>query len=475
MRQNLLKIISALVLSNFLACAIGSDYERPKSELSKSFASDQKFSTADPSLMWWKYFNDTTLNALIDEALLSNHDIDAAIARVNEARALTWETRLDLLPQITANGGYYKGKSSEAALPFIDDESLRRVEYYNAGFDANWEIDIFGRSQRAIEASIADRKRLVATLDDVLVSTISETASTYFNYVSAERNLKLAQRELRLNKMLFTHKQRLYETGEIDRREFLTARITLIRSKQELPTLKSNVEQNKNALAVLTGKNPTTFKIKTLAAPKVFGYRGPINIGTPEALLKRRPDVRSAEQNLIAANARAGYELGDLLPKLNFTGSFEYQAIEYSKLGNYDPGYVINPYISWVGLDFGRVLASINAADEKYNATLAEYQQALKVAVADVQDKLAIFSAERQRFWLMRDLTQSQKAISRLDRLRYRSGDISELSLVESRISRVKSLRELTDSKNNLNNSLIAIYKSLGGGWESTTLSQADS
>ena len=160
---------------------------------------------------------------------------------------------------------------------------------------------------------------------------------------------------------------------------------------------------------------------------------------------------------------------------MNFTGSFEYQAIEYSKLGNYDPGYVINPYISWVGLDFGRVLASINAADEKYNATLAEYQQALKVAVADVQDKLAIFSAERQRFWLMRDLTQSQKAISRLDRLRYRSGDISELSLVESRISRVKSLRELTDSKNNLNNSLIAIYKSLGGGWESTTLSQADS
>ena len=467
-------ILTAITLS-LSSCVVGPDYQRPNTKLMSSFVGSPTSNAEDLRVRWWESFKDPQLIKLVELAVQNNSDIESAISRVNEARALTWETRLDLLPAITSNAGYTSNKSSEVVVPFIEDSNLRKLKYYNAGFDASWEVDLFGRSQRALESSLAQQAALVATLDDALVTVISETATTYFELLATRRQLRLAQREKALLKQSFELQKLRYESGQIDRRSMIVSRNSLLEKAAEIPALRAQIAQSINALSVLCGKTPGRLPLALKQNPQLKAFRGPVTIGSPEKLLERRPDLRKAEQDLINYSANRGYNYGDLLPKLNFAGNIQFFADRSVDIGRTDPGYLINPYISWVGFDIGHVLARVNAADAAYEAVLADYQGSVKKAVADVQDRLALFSSERARYRTFSELTTNWKEITKIDRLRYKVGSIGKIEQIDGRLTRISKAREKLSSKLALNSSIIALYKALGGGWEAVRISPEDS
>ena len=464
------KLIPVAVAATLAACAVGPDYHRPAVQTAATFveAEPAVYSTDDGIGPFWGQFNDDLLNGLVIEALAANHDLRIALAHLQQARALRTQAKLDLLPTVTAQGGYTRQQ-----FPAVESFGAGSLDerYYNAGFDATWELDLFGRVRRGVEASRAVVEGQEATLRDAQVSVTAEVARTYFELRGEQAELAVLQRNAANQQQTVDLTDSLLDAGRGTELDTSRAKAQLDTTLASIPPLRASVEKSIHRLGVLTGREPDALAA-VLAAPGVLPDLPRLAaVGDPAGLLRRRPDIRVAERQLAASTAQIGVAVGDLFPKVTFTGNFGFAAGDLAALGSSSTKtFLIGPSISWPAFDLGRVRARIAGARAGADADLAAYQQTVLKALEETENALVAHARARDRLVQLTAAARESDAAAQIARARYEGGLVGFLDVLDAERAQLQAQDQLAQSRTDAATSLIAVYKALGGGWEGAPL-----
>ncbi|MEQ1638780.1 MAG: efflux transporter outer membrane subunit [Methylococcales bacterium] len=458
-------ILSVFILN---ACTVGPDYQRPTTATPATFvqASHPEFSELKVETAWWKLFKDAQLTHLVEQTILHNHDLQAAQANLREARALYMEAGLNLAPSVTTHANYNDQQRSVAALnnrTFVP----RDLKLYNLGFDAFWEIDLFGRVQRNVEASNHEVDAVEADLRDLSVSLIAEVARNYFECRGLQQQLDIIVKNAENQAQTLAVIRVKLTNGRGSELDAARTAAQLDATRASLPPLHTAIGQALHRLSVLTGQVPgaltqqLTIPAASSKAPSI------IQIGRPAELLRRRPDIRSAELALAASTARIGVATADLFPRVTFVGTIALESNSLSGLGAAGAdSYSLGPRISWAALDLGRVYARIKAADAHAEASLAHYQQTVLNALEETENALLTYNQARARQSLLTTAAQASSQANSLAHLRFEKGAIDFLPVLDTELSLLQDQNQLAQSEKATALALVAVYKALGGGWD---------
>ncbi|MDD5037071.1 MAG: efflux transporter outer membrane subunit [Methylococcaceae bacterium] len=463
---------SAALLS---ACAVGPDYQLPKTETGgPAFANAAypEFSGNSVEVAWWKLFQDPELSSLVEQTLRNNRDLKAAEANLREARALYLQAGLDLLPIVTAHANYTEQKRSVGAL---NNRSYvpRELKLYNTGFDASWEVDLFGRVRRNVESRGAEMEVQEASLRDLMVSLIAEVARNYFSLRGQQNQLAVAQKNAENQAKTLKLTEVRLEAGRGTELDTSRAQAQLDTTRSSIPPLEYAVRQSIHRLGVLTGQLPGALTSRLLQPAELPRAPETIHIGNPADLIRRRPDIRVAERNLASSTAQIGVATADLFPKVTFVGTLSLEASTLSGLGAAGGDtYSVGPRISWAALDLGRVYARIKAAGAHAEANLAQYEQTVLNALEETENALVNYNRQRAQRELLAQAAQSSLKAHELAHLRFQDGVSDFLTVLDTELRLLQDQDRLAQSETQTATTLVALYKALGGGWENQIIQQ---
>jgi len=446
-------------------CAAGPDYHATVPDTAATFAAADGAGLKQdiPDADWWRDFNDPTLNTLIEQAAGANYDVRIAIANLRASRALLQGGRLELAPIVTAQGSVIREKQSQAVgLPFnfADD-------YYDAGFDASWEIDIFGRVRRSVEALRADYESEQAAWHDMLRSVVGEVARTYVELRGVQYRLAVAERNTINQEETYQLTLALLEGGRGTDLDIARALAQLETTRASIGPLQAAETETTNRLKVLVGGDST--QLRALLATPAELPQPPelIAVDDPASMLRRRPDIRTVERQLAAATARTGAAVADYFPRVTFSGSVGRRASSLSDLDNSSAErYTFGPRISWAALDMGRVRAEVAANDARTEAAMANWEKTVQMALQETESALNRYSRTRETAARLRVAAQASAQAADLARLRYRYGADSFLTVLDAERRQLESEDLLAGAETDASLAAVAVYKSLGGGWE---------
>jgi multidrug efflux system outer membrane protein len=459
-------VASALIT----ACAVGPNYVEPQAAVAQSFAraDGATYSQEQTVAQFWTQFGDRTLDQLVADALASNHDLRIALARFKEARAARGESRLDLLPQVTAGAGYTEQRlpQSQRAPGFPAE-----VESYDASFDAFWELDFFGRIRRGVEAANAEAQGAEASLRDAQVIIVAEVARTYFELRGQQSELAVARRNVDNQRETLNITNVRLDAGRGTELDTSRAQAQLSATLGSIAPLEAAVARSIHRLGVLTGREPTAL-IETLSATQELpDLPRIVAVGNPADLLRRRRDIRAAERELAAATARIGIAVADLFPRVSFVGSLGYSAGSAENLGDTGTGTrLIAPGISWAAFDLGRVRARIAGARARSEASVAFYEQTVLRALEETEDALVTHARARERLDHVADSARASRTAAQLARVRFDGGMVDFLQVLDAERTLLVAEDSLAQGRTDAATSLIAVYKALGGGWQDAPL-----
>lgn len=454
-----------------ISCAIGPDYKEPDLALSPSFDEENiKNAISSDSQefedqLWWESFKDENLTELIVTAVHENKEVEQAIQRVNQSRALAKEAFTNLLPGALINSSYEKAKTSSARFPSPAARGFT-YEVYSGKLDASWEIDIFGGLRRGLEAADAEYAAGVYSLQDAIRVLISDVAISYFQMIAAKQRLEVANENLKIVEESFSIVKAKREYGEVGELDLQRAKMEVMQAQAVIAPFESLVKINAHRLAVLCGKQPTFYyelSKKELTLPK---YSGPKTIAKPEELLKSRPDIKIAERKLAAETARVGVAYSNLFPKINIVGAFGLESATFSGLDKDAQIYRFGPAISWAIFDTGKLRARIKSAKSKAKEALSNYESVVLKALEEVENSLVRFSSENEKSFHIYNAHQASKKAFEIAELQYKEGEIDFLRFLDVQKAMLELRSQLVDTKESKLISLISIYKSLGSGWE---------
>ena len=462
-------VVLALVIAAVLVgCAVGPDYAKPDTPVATTFASAETttYSSADLQSRFWTQFDDETLNRLVDDASDANHDLRIALGHLVEARAARHEALFDFAPKVTASGGYTKQQVPLAASPY----GVGYVsELYDAGFDASWELDLFGRVRRENEAARAELQGAEANLHDAQVSVIAEVVRTYFELRGEQNELAVARRNVENQQETLRVTDARLNAGRGTELDTSRAQAQLSTTLSSIAPLEAAVSRSIHRLGVLTGRDPNALTDLLSPPQELPGLPQIAAIGDPAALLRRRPDIRVAERQLAASTAQIGVAVGDLFPKVTFTGSFGYMSNDTATLGQAATrSYAIGPGISWAAFDLGRVRARIAGARAHTDVALAGYEQTVLRALEETENSLVTHARARDRLRNADDAARASATAARIARARYDGGIVDFLEVLDAERTQLQAEDQLAQSRTDAITSLVAVYKALGGGWEAT-------
>jgi multidrug efflux system outer membrane protein len=470
-------LLSLSLLLTATGCAVvGPDYVEPESvvELSNQFSNlvteqgNAFYRSVAPDVMWWKSLNDPTLDSLISLALENNTDLRISMANLSSARAVLTESETGLQPQVDLEGsvqaermaGFQRGSNDEAA----DDNLVTSI-----GIGLGWELDLFGRVQRAVESAQRNIQMETALLADMQRIIISDVASAYIDYRGAQ------QQKLVIEKNITNQAETLDITSAMEQEGLSTgldisrAQAQLMSTKAQLPSVYAQLASGQNRLATLTAQQSN--QIATLLSsnnelPKLPAF---ISIGDPASLIRRRPDIKAAERRLAAYTSQVGVATAELFPTVTLNGSFGFASDQPSDLtASGAPNYSIGPAISWNLFNRDAIRARIKQAESNVDAQLARYDQTVLVALEEVNTSLVEHFFERQRNQALTATVEASQQSVELVRNRYNAGAESFLGVLDAERTLLASEQQLTDSNIALNQSLIHIYKAVSGGWTSS-------
>jgi len=434
--------------------SVGSNYKAP--ELPQLGAP-----TNQVSAEWWTTLNDPQLTELVGEALQNNYDLKSAVAAVRVARAQLGISRAAYGPSLDAMGSITRSDPSDEVAMSINGD------HYKAGFDAAWEIDIFGGTRRSVEAAAAAFQAEGAGRDAVQISLAAETAQSYVMLRSNQHRLRVARENLALQQETFDLLQSRFDNGLVDGLALQQARYTLEGTRASVPTLEIDVEQSLNTLAVLTGVLPGTLheRLRILGPMPTVPMRQVT--GIPADLLRRRPDVRQAERELAAQTARIGVAQAEFFPKLTLNGSIGVEALSFSALGTSgNEFYSVGPGIRWAIFRMGSIRNNIKAQEAKQEQALAAYEKSILIAVQETRDALTSFEKEQQRSVALLAAVDAAQVAMELAQDRYDNGLADFDAVLEGHRSRISFQDQLVQSHSAVLENLIQLYKALGGGWK---------
>jgi len=464
MRNQLLAMVSAVLLA---ACAVGPDYHRPEVATSDQFVGTDaaQFSTQDVEREFWKQFNDEQLNDLIERALVANHDIRIATSRLREARALRGQAKLDLAPTVTASSGYTKARASDRQLGPLQNVD-REQDFYDSGFDAFWELDFFGRVRRGVEASTAQLQSAEASVYATQVSVTAEVARNYFELRGAQEQLEVARRNAENQGETVRITTARLDAGRGTQLDASRAQAQLSATLATIPDLEAGVTRSMLRLGVLTGQQPESVVPQLSAAKPLPTLPVAHDIGTPELLLRRRPDIRVAERNLAASTAEIGVAVGDLFPRITFLGHWGYDAVSSSALGNTgSETFSFGPSISWAAFDLGRVRQKIAQREAAADGALAKYEQTVLQALEETDASLTAYSKAIVKQQHLQTSANASLEAAKLARARYENGVADFLQVLDAERTALAAEEQLARSETQTATALLATYKALGGGF----------
>ena len=461
--------LAAAVAAIVAGCAVGPNYKRPNTPVAPQYAGAEASTySSDGHIQakFWTEFDDDTLNQLVDEALLANHDLRIALGHLVEARAARHESLYDLGPTVTASGGHTNElvPKVQAGFPFS-------TSYYDAGFDATWELDLFGRVRRGVEARTAELQGAEASLQDAQVSVTAEVARTYFELRGQQTQLAVAQRNVINQSDTLKLTQARLDAGRGTELDTSRAQAQLSTTLSTIAPLQAAVARSIHRLGVLTGRDPNALT-SLLSEPHDLPELPRITaIGDPASLLRRRPDIRVAERQLAASTALVGVAIGDYFPKVTFTGNFTYSAASPGNLGTGPSrSYVVGPGISWAAFDLGRVHAQVAQAHARDDVALATYEQTVLRALEDTENSLVTHARDRDSLEHVQQAAEASATAAKLARTRYEGGYVDFLEVLDAERTQLVAEDQLAQSRTATATSLIAVYKALGGGWEQAPL-----
>jgi len=418
------------------ACAGGPNYKQPQMPVANSFANAPTNAIAgDEAALaaWWKGFNDARLDSLVDRAITNNHDLRIATANLKEARALRRLTTFDLAPTVQANAGYANSLLSKAAAPPGTRRNAREIELYDASFDATWELDLFGRVRRSVQAANAQFASVEANRLDVLVSVTAEVARNYFELRGLQNQLAVARKNADVQSETLKITQARLDGGRGTDFDVSRSRSLLNLTLSTIAPLEAAIQKTIYRIAVLTGQQPTALTSELSAPEPLAPVMPAIALGDPATLLRRRPDIRSAERSLAAAPARIGVATAALFPRVTFVGRVRLEADTFAGLGkNGADTWNFGPRITWAALDLGRVQARIKAADARTEASLAFYERTVLTALEETEGALVDFGEEQSRQQFLETSAQASQKAADLAHQRYEGGVTDFLSVLDA-------------------------------------------
>jgi multidrug efflux system outer membrane protein len=471
MKFTLPRLIIGTVASLLIAtgCSVGPNYHPPKPAMPAGWNNaPREITTNNPVELaaWWKTFNDVMLDSLIERAAQANNDLKAAEARVRAARALRGVAVADLLPTIGANASLITARRSQNALSF--PVRLLDTDTYQVGFDATWEIDVFGGERRALQAATADLQSVIEDQRNVLVSLLAEVARNYVEVRGTQRQLAIARENLTAQQETLDITQLRLDKGLASELDVAQAKAVLASTKSQLPSLETALKQSSHRLSVLLGEQPGSLDVELASDTPIPTPAPEVPAGLPSDLLLRRPDVRRGERQLAAATARIGEAAAELFPKFFLTGVGGYQSLDASNL--IEPAskfWSAGPSVRWRLLEYPRLKAQVNAQTAVQEETLAQFNQTVLLSLEEVENALVGCGKERERYQLLSELlAASRQALDLANQLYTKGlGDflnvlIAERAVFEAQDAQVQSERMITEH-------VIALYKALGGGWDS--------
>lgn len=439
---------------------VGPDYKAPPAQpVALSGVGDAAFSAESPVLEWWSQFNDPVLQQLVQGALGDNLDLYIAMARVRQARAVFSEQRLDQLPHVTTDGSYDRRKQPDAS------QGGERIfsESYQVGFDAGWELDLFGRKRRATEAARADLGAERDNLADAQITIAAEVARNYFELRGTQKRIAVARQTLANvhdTQALTETRWQLGAGSELDVQNSL-ARLKAIEA--DIPLLEVSEAQSRRRLAVLLGKRPGALD-ELLQPREVPAFSKALPLGDTSNLLRQRPDVRAAERRLAAATARVGVATADLFPRISLSGFVGFLSGDASGLISGDnKAWSVTPSISWAAFDFGSVRARLRASKAQADGTAAEYEKAVLLALEDTENALTRYAKEQARLALVVEQARAARRAEALAQVRYREGSEDFLGLLDAQRNQLTADDALAGAEATVNVAAVAVYKALGG------------
>jgi outer membrane protein, multidrug efflux system len=455
------------VFALLAGCAVGPNYHRPAAPVDTQFANagEPGLAQGDPAERYWLSFNDEMLDGLVEDSITHNHDLQAATANLQASRAQRRLTGFDQFPTVNFQGQYAKVLETAQQLPgypFYD----REFDNAQAGFDGLWELDLFGRVRRNVQAARADVQASEATLRDARVSVIAEVARNYFILRGLQDQLALTRRNAENQETTLKLTRTRLEAGRGNELDTSRAEAEYQNTVSTIPTLEATIQTTIYRISVLTGRPPTALVTQLSPPQKMPELPGFNSVGTPERLLRRRPDVRVAERQLAAATARIGVAMGDLFPKVTLVGEVGYSGPSFASFGESGDRYFqAGPSISWAAFDMGRVLARIGGARAQTDAAAAHYQSAVLNALEDTEGAMITYGrSQKSRDALKLAAAASDKAAD-LAQKRFEGGLIDFLEVLDAERTALSSELTLSQSRTDTATALIAVYKALGAGW----------
>jgi NodT family efflux transporter outer membrane factor (OMF) lipoprotein len=465
MKRNLAPF-AALALSG---CVVGPNYisPAPKEPAQTGFASaaSSSFVPAEPPADWWRLYKAPILDRLVAEALAANTDLRVAAANLRQARAVLRETRAARLPttDISASAGYTRVAGSTLGLNGKGPEGGS----YDAGLDLSYQLDLFGKIHRTIEASRADLEAVQATYDLTRVTIVAETIRAYSDACSAGRQLAVAQESLRVQEQTFDLTRRLEAGGRGTGLDTSRAAALLEQTRADLPSFESAQRAALFRLSVMTGKPPADFPPEVAACSTPPTVATPIPVGNGATLLARRADVRAAERRLAAATARIGVATADLYPSVSLGGSIGSTANSVGGLTSSSGfRFSLGPLISWTFPNTAVARARIAQAQASAEGALATFDGTWLVALRDTETALTDYVALGRRLEILRRGRDQSAEAARIARLRYRAGAESFQIVLDAERELAQSEALLAATQVQFSDATVTLFLALGGGWQ---------
>ncbi len=474
-------LASSLVL--LAGCTVGPNYRKPEDRASTGFENTStptngslaSVISTDPADLreWWKSLGDPTLDSLIARGVSQSPDVRLALARLREARAQRGVSESLAYPVLDAVGGYTRSRGSENA--FGPGGAPGRVtNLFTAGLDAGWEIDVFGGVRRGIEAADADLEASEWSRRDVLVTLTSEIARNYVEYRGYQKRMHVLEEAVRVQAETQQVAKVRLDAGIVPELDYAQATAQLESRRSQVPLVATQMQQSLHRLGVLLGGMPTSLREELAAKGAIPPTPPRVPVGLPTDLLQRRPDIRRAERELASATARIGVTTADLYPKFTLTGTLGMQADAFNTWGSLaSHSWSIGPGVRWNAFDAGRIRNNIEAADARAQQALAMYDKTILSAFEEVENRLVAFTQEQARWNSLRDaVAANQRAVDLATDLN-RAGIRDFLNVLDSQRALYDTQDQLVQSEVAVTTGLIALYKSLGGGWEGQLLAPA--
>lgn len=493
-RQLLAGLLATTVLAG---CTVGPDFEKPTAASPRSWFSGPKEAVKVPrsvpvpepiDVNWWTLFHDPVLTGLEQRVAAENLDVKVAAVRLTESRAQLGVARASLFPTLNANASYVRQQASNnglfAVVPSaagasgangasgnstggVKGNGIQPFDLYQGGFDASYEVDLWGGVKRSVESATATVEAANEERRSVLLSSLAEVARDYIQLRGVQTELKIARDNVKTARQSLNLTQQQAAGGVTTDLDVANASAQLRTTLAQIPSLEQQEAALINALSLLLGQPPNALRADLTTAEPVPPVPPRVPVGLPSELAQRRPDIREAEAKLHAATADIGVAKANFYPSLSLTGSLGLQSLQFSKVFNLNSKqYAVGPGLTIPIFQGGQLSSTLHLREAQQQEAAINFQKTVLQAWHDVDNALTAYKAEQaRRDELIQAVAENQRALS-LAQSRYQQGVADFLSVLDAERSLLSAQLQLADSTTTVSSNLVALYKALGGGWE---------